>query len=329
MPTNVLQKNQSYPELGYRIDNRGIAYDLETGQPLSRQEVDGRIAQAENVDPSSNDYAERQSNRGGIAGIYDRNKDYINPAMELGLGLIPGVGPALAAGYGAATGFDREGEGGIGYDPMKGAVGAVSGYGLGKVGGALGNAAQTGARVAAGNGLMTGIKEGAKTLLPSGGVAGAAKSLLGGGEGGSMSGLSAKDWLGAISGAVGAGLDYKQGQSNAEEDKNRYARDTATSELKTAANAQNLLNRAPMADNAQALLLARMGGAPTTFAPRDYTRAPMTAQTMAAPATGGPQDALASARTAAANYQPGQGGVDTSALEILKKRMFQNAKVGV
>ena len=143
------------------------------------------------------------------------------------------------------------------------------------------------------------------------------------------SGLSAKDWLAAISGAVGGGLDYKQGQAANEENVNRFARTQGQDELKTAANAQNLLNRAPMADNAQALLMARMGGAPTTFAPRDYTRAPMTAQTMAAPATGGPQDALASARTAAANYQPGQGGVDTSALEILKKRMFQNAKVGV
>ena len=148
MPTNVLQKNKSYPDLGYRIDGKGIAYDLQTGQSLSRQDVDARIAQAENVDPTTNDYAEREKNRGGLAGFYDNNKKYINPAAELALGLIPGVGPALAAAYGGATGFDREGKGGIGYDVKKGALGAVSGYGLGKLGGMAGDAMGIGAQTA-------------------------------------------------------------------------------------------------------------------------------------------------------------------------------------
>ena len=318
MPTNVLRNNQSYPELGYRIDGKGIAYDLQTNQSLSRQEVDRRIAMAEDADPTSNDFAERERKRGGIAGVYDRNKGYINPIAEIGLGLIPGVGPALAAAYGAATGFDREGQGGIGYDAKKGALGAVSGYGLGKLGGGIGNAVQTGARVAEGNGMLTGIKEGAKTMLPSGSVGGIAKSLIGGNTGG----LTAADWLKTIAGGVGAGLNYKSDQAAQEEAKNRFARTQGQSELQTAANAQNLINRAPMADNAQALLMARMGSAPTTFAPRDFTKGPISAQSMAAPATGGPQDALAAARTAAGAYQPGQGGVDTSVLELLKKRML-------
>lgn len=143
------------------------------------------------------------------------------------------------------------------------------------------------------------------------------------------SGLSAKDWLGALAGGVGAGLDYKQSQSAAEELINQFARKQAQSELGTAVGAQDRINRAPMADNAQALLMARMGSAPTTFAPRDFTKGPISAQGMAAPAQGGPQDALAAARQAAASYQPGQGGVDTDALKILRDRMFKNARVGV
>lgn len=137
-----------------------------------------------------------------------------------------------------------------------------------------------------------------------------------------LSGLTAADWLKTIAGGVGAGLNYKSDQAAQEEAKNRFARTQGQSELQTAANAQNLINRAPMADNAQALLMARMGSAPTTFAPRDFTKGPISAQGMAAPATGGPQDALAAARTAAGAYQPGQGGVDTSVLELLKKRML-------
>ena len=136
------------------------------------------------------------------------------------------------------------------------------------------------------------------------------------------SGLTAADCLKVISGGVGAGLNYKNDKAAQEEATNRFARTQGQSELQTAANAQNLINRAPMADNAQALLMARMGSAPTTFAPRDFTKGPISAQSMAAPATGGPQDALAAARTAAGAYQPGQGGVDTSVLELLKKRML-------
>jgi len=284
MPTNVLQKNQSYPELGYRIDGGGIAFDLETGQPLSRQEVDARIAQAEAVDPSSQDYADREKKRGGLAGVWDRNDHIIKPILATA---------ATVAGGGLLNKF--LGGGGM---PSPGSTNGGDGPSSMPNGGG-------------GNFLSK--------LIPS----------LGGGDENGGGGMSAKDWLAAISGGVGAGLDYKTAQSALEEAKNQFARRQGQSELSTAVGAQDRLNRAPMADNAQALLKARMGSAPTTFAPRDYTRGPMTAQTMAAPATGGPQDALASARTAAANYQPGQGGVDTSALEILKKRMFQNAKVGV
>jgi hypothetical protein len=323
MPANVLQKNQSYPDLGYRIDGKGIAYDLQTNQPLSRQEVDARIARLEDIDPSSNDYAERESKRGGIAGLYDRNKAAI-PALQTALAMVPGIGPLISAGIGGLRGFDREGEGGIGYDVGTGLKGAATGYGAGMAGNALAGGLGKGlaAFKTAGGGL-SGVKAAGSSLIPSG-----VKSLMSGGADGGEGGsgkLGAADWLKAVSGAVGAGLDYKTKQGEAEEDKNRYARDTATKEGQIAVGAQDRINRAPMADNAQALLMARMGGAPTTFAPRDFTRQGMSQATMQAPARGGPQDALASARTAAANYQPGQGGVDTSVLELLKKRMLANS----
>jgi hypothetical protein len=140
-----------------------------------------------------------------------------------------------------------------------------------------------------------------------------------------LSGLTAADWLKAIFGGIGGALDYKQGQSKQEESVNRYARDTATKEGQIAVGAQDRINRAPLADQAQFLSLARMKAAPTTFAPRDFTRQGMSQATMQAPAQGGPQDALAAARTAAGSYQPGQGGVDTSVLELLKKRMLANS----
>lgn len=82
--------------------------------------------------------------RGGLAGVYDRNKDYIVPAASIVAGLIPGVNAAVPALLGAARGFDREGQAGIGFDLGQGLAGAASGYGLGKVGGAIGNLAGLG-----------------------------------------------------------------------------------------------------------------------------------------------------------------------------------------
>ncbi len=101
-----IEKGQSYADLGFKVDGKGIATDLTTGQSLPKAEVDKRL--------QGSGYSQLAKSRGGIAGVYDRNKKVINPIMEVGLGLLPGIGPALAAGYGAAVGgFDHEGQGGI------------------------------------------------------------------------------------------------------------------------------------------------------------------------------------------------------------------------
>lgn len=71
--------------------------------------------------------------RGGLAGIWDRNKQIIKP-------LATGVAGALTGGAGAAvlgglmSGLDREGKKGIGFDIGQGVKGAVQGYGTGAAG---------------------------------------------------------------------------------------------------------------------------------------------------------------------------------------------------
>jgi hypothetical protein len=77
--------------------------------------------------------------RGGLAGLYDRNKGVIKALAPIALGAIPGVGVPLAAVAGAAMGADREGKGYFkGLASREGlagaALGGVSGYAGGKMG---------------------------------------------------------------------------------------------------------------------------------------------------------------------------------------------------
>jgi hypothetical protein len=75
--------------------------------------------------------------RGGLAGLWDRNKKVIKPVATLAAGaLTGGAGGALVGGL--MNGLDREGKGGIGFDAGKGALGAATGYGMGKLGQGVG-----------------------------------------------------------------------------------------------------------------------------------------------------------------------------------------------
>jgi len=147
-----IQKGQTYNDLGFRVDNKGVAYDLKTGNTLSRQAVDALL--------KGTDMTNIAAKRGGLNGVYDRNKAYINPIAEVGLGLI---NPALAAGYGAAVGANS-----LKNPNLKGALmGAASGYGMGQLGGGLKAGVQAG--MGAGKGLIgdtvTGAKEGLRVAL--------------------------------------------------------------------------------------------------------------------------------------------------------------------
>lgn len=73
--------------------------------------------------------------RGGLAGVYDRNKKYIKTLAPIAAGFIPGVGPAIGAALGAAMGADTEGKGYFkGFDAGGAVKGGLSGYGGAKLG---------------------------------------------------------------------------------------------------------------------------------------------------------------------------------------------------
>ena len=73
--------------------------------------------------------------RGGIAGIYDRNKKVIKTLAPIAAGFIPGVGPMIGAALGAAMGGDTEGKGYFSGFNAGGAVkGGLQGYGGAKLG---------------------------------------------------------------------------------------------------------------------------------------------------------------------------------------------------
>ena len=73
--------------------------------------------------------------RGGLAGVYDRNKKYIKTLAPIAAGFIPGVGPLVGAALGAAMGGDTEGKGYFkGFDAGGAVKGGISGYGGAKLG---------------------------------------------------------------------------------------------------------------------------------------------------------------------------------------------------
>lgn len=75
--------------------------------------------------------------RGGIAGLWDRNKKAIKLLAPAALGMIPGVGIPLAAAAGAAMGgLDRPGKRGIGFDIGGGIAGGLQGAAMGTTGAA-------------------------------------------------------------------------------------------------------------------------------------------------------------------------------------------------
>lgn len=69
--------------------------------------------------------------RGGLAGLYDRNKGLIRTGATIGASLLGG--PMAGAATGAAfRGLDREGKRGIGLDLGGALRGGIEGYALGK-----------------------------------------------------------------------------------------------------------------------------------------------------------------------------------------------------
>lgn len=144
---------------------------------------------------------------------------------------------------------------------------------------------------------------------------------------------STADILKAIGGGVSGYMTNAQQQAKLQQDQDQYNRNlqekqaefgrlTGNAEATAAANAEQALNRSPMADKAQYQLMARMGIAPTAFKPRDYTQG---LSNIASTPTGGYGDVMNTMSNAAKSYTTGAGGVNTSALALLKNRLLANA----
>lgn len=108
---------------------------------------------------SASQQAPARRKRGGLAGIWDRNKNVIRPVVSGALGL---VNPALGVAAGAAMrGLDRPGKGGIGLDVGQAVRGGLEGYGAGAAASGLKGGAQA-AMGAKGMGRLSAFGRGAK-----------------------------------------------------------------------------------------------------------------------------------------------------------------------
>ncbi len=111
-----------------------------------------------------------------------------------------------------------------------------------------------------------------------------------------------------------AAAALKEQQTAREQSGGQFNRTTGDTEAQSAVRAQTQLNQSPLADKAQALILARMGVSPGAFQPRDITRGVSDlSRNSVAPGA----NVATTLQKAAAGYKPGQGGVDTSVLRSL------------
>lgn len=107
------------------------------GKGASKEKFEWRRAQQ-----AAAGLEQEKKTRGGVAGAYDRNKQLVQAALPVLAGmLVPGIGSGVAGAIagGLGRGLDRPGKGGIGLDLGSAAKGAISGYGLGQLGGAAGS----------------------------------------------------------------------------------------------------------------------------------------------------------------------------------------------
>ncbi len=181
------------------------AIELEAAQ---RANADGKTSHAErfkirNELRAAEGLPSEKHKRGGVAGVYDREKEWLMPVAAGLLGLT-GFGGAFApALLGAAQGgLDRPGEGGIGFDVGGALKGGLSGAAAGSVGKFAG-----------------GILNPVPAALPG---AGAAASAAGGvpvppavpgavGVAGALTPQPASSFLSRVGGAASNGWDWLKG----------------------------------------------------------------------------------------------------------------------
>jgi hypothetical protein len=274
--------------------------------------------------------------------------------QNLGHGAIDNVGDVLQRGAMGALSGAMTGGAVNGAKAGTGFMGTLGGAAKGAIGGAMNPFAgssglnKAASAIGAGGGSGGGSGGGNFGAAPDGGWnSNAGGGNNGGGNVNTNGGNSTMDYiknlfkdtsggdiLRTAGSAIGGYMSNEQAQAalaqrKAEFDqtsaqrKAEYERTTGNSEATSAANAEQAINRAPLADKAQYQLMARMGIAPTAFKPRDYTQG---LSNIASTPTGGYGDVLDTMGGAAKSYTTGAGGINTSALSLLQNRMLANAK---
>jgi len=270
--------------------------------------------------------------------------------QNLGHGAIDNVGDVLQRGAMGALSGAMTGGAVNGAKAGTGFMGTLGGAAKGAIGGAMNPFADSSGlnKAASAVGAGGGSGGGNFGAAPDGGWnSNAGGGNNGGGTVNTSGGNSTMDYiknlfkdttggdiLRTAGSAIGGYLSNEQAQAalaqrkaefdqTAAQRKAEYERTTGNSEATSAANAEQAINRAPLADKAQYQLMARMGIAPTAFKPRDYTQG---LSNIASTPTGGYGDVLDTMGGAAKSYTTGAGGINTSALSLLQNRMLANAK---
>lgn len=191
----------------------------------------------------------KKRKRGGLAGIWDRNKKVIKPLATGLAGALTGGAAVPALLGGVMGGLDREGKSGIGLDLGGAAKGAVGGAAAGMAGaglkGALAAKAKSGLMSAGARGAMgdymstiPGMGKMGTAMAGGGGAAGGAAA---GGGGGLMSALN------KYATPIGMGLQGAAGILGQQSERSLRERQMQME--------QEELNRRRMADETRAALL--------------------------------------------------------------------------
>jgi len=352
--TDEIQHDGSHTAFGNF--SKGIAKDTPQAAAMLQSNAN-KLKQTEGVDPWQPDKNTPQlagTNTKNLGGVLDANESWLKPLAEGALSFVPGVGPALSAGVGAAWNYSHN------HDLGKAALEGGLTYGGGKLLSGLGGKL----------GVPTGWTDNLGKLMPGG--------FAGGGGGDTTPNAPASsggNWydglldagkklvsgmtLDKAGSAISSGIDsYNKNRQTSSEIENRakmtklaqdqqvmndqqfaakYGMDKAAAKdsmdkfnanfgltaAKDASAAQARNNTAPMRDQAQFMLQKLVGGQMAPFKGRDLYAGG--ADALKTPGTGGALDFAANRNAAAGMYKAGMGGVKTDVDQGIVDR-YANAK---
>jgi hypothetical protein len=113
--------------IGAILKADGKLYDAQTGKNIKQAEADQRAIRA-GVAIDSN-----RPRAGYLNQVYDRNQGWIDPALQIGASMVPGIGPALSAAVGAGLSYGKD------HNLGKAAIAGAKNYGLSKIAGKVGD----------------------------------------------------------------------------------------------------------------------------------------------------------------------------------------------